>query len=214
MTRTTTRDSRAAATREAILSTAERLFAEHGIANVSNRQISEAAGQGNNAAVGYHFGTKTDLVRAIAQRHSAAIATIRRRMLDDMDDTADLRDWVACLVEPVAEHLDDLGDQTWYARFTAQLSTDPALRSLVDRETADDESVRVVVAGIGRHLEAVPPDVWRARATMMRHLLTQMNAERERAVADGAPVDRERRATTVALVDAITGMLQAPVTPV
>ena len=32
---------------------------------VSNRQISEAAGQGNNAAACYHFGTRTDLLRAI-----------------------------------------------------------------------------------------------------------------------------------------------------
>ncbi|KAA1418326.1 TetR/AcrR family transcriptional regulator [Mumia zhuanghuii] len=214
MTRTTSRDARAAATQEAILTTAEQLFAEHGIANVSNRQISEAAGQGNNAAVGYHFGTKTDLVRAIAQKHAEAITAIRERMLAEMDESADLRDWVACLVEPVAEHLDDLGDQTWYARFTAQLSTDPALRLLVDRQTADDDSIRAVIAGIERHLPAMPPEVWRARATMMRYLLTQMNAERERAIADGAPIDRERRATTVALVDAITGMLQAPVTAV
>jgi cytochrome P450 len=51
-----------------ILATTERLFAERGIHAVSNRQISEAAGQGNSAAVGYHFGTKADLVRAIARR--------------------------------------------------------------------------------------------------------------------------------------------------
>src|SRR5690606_42140108 len=64
-----TRDDRAQSTREAILSTAERLFAEQGIYNVSNRQISEAAGQGNNAAVHYHFGTKHDLIAALVERH-------------------------------------------------------------------------------------------------------------------------------------------------
>lgn len=47
------------------MTAAERLYAEHGVFGMSNRQVSEAAGQGNNAAVGYHFGTKTDLVRAI-----------------------------------------------------------------------------------------------------------------------------------------------------
>ncbi|HEX2214632.1 MAG TPA: TetR family transcriptional regulator, partial [Mycobacterium sp.] len=47
------RTERASVTREAILTAAERLFAEHGVYAVSNRQVSEAAGQGNNAAVGY-----------------------------------------------------------------------------------------------------------------------------------------------------------------
>ena len=61
-----TRQAHATDTRELILTTAERLFAEHGVA-VSNRQISEAAGQANNFAVGYHFGTKTDLVLAIVR---------------------------------------------------------------------------------------------------------------------------------------------------
>src|SRR5699024_7108128 len=59
------RADRGAGTREVILDTAERLFVEHGTGVVSNRQISEAAGQGNNTAVGYHFGTRADLVRAI-----------------------------------------------------------------------------------------------------------------------------------------------------
>ncbi|MGO4759077.1 TetR family transcriptional regulator, partial [Streptomyces sp. 2MCAF27] len=60
----TARAEQVSATRELILTAAERLFAERGVYAVSNRQVSEAAGQGNNAAVGYHFGTKADLVRA------------------------------------------------------------------------------------------------------------------------------------------------------
>ena len=42
------KSDRASSTREAILTAAERLFAEHGVYAVSNRQVSEAAGQGNN----------------------------------------------------------------------------------------------------------------------------------------------------------------------
>ena len=42
------RSDRASTTQEAILTAAERLFAEHGVFAVSNRQVSEAAGQGNN----------------------------------------------------------------------------------------------------------------------------------------------------------------------
>src|SRR4029077_5185685 len=75
------RSDRASTTQEAILTAAERLFAEHGVFAVSNRQVSEAGGQGNNAAVGYHFGTKTDLVRAIEQRHRVAIEQLRESMV-------------------------------------------------------------------------------------------------------------------------------------
>src|SRR3954465_9703432 len=92
------RSERASSTQEAILVAAERLFAERGVYAVSNRQVSEAAGQGNNAAVGYHFGTKADLVRAIVRRHAGRIEEIRVRALAATGDSTDVRDWVDCLV--------------------------------------------------------------------------------------------------------------------
>lgn len=127
------RTDRASTTREAILTAAERLYAEHGVFAVSNRQVSEAAGQGNNAAVGYHFGTKTDLVRAIEQRHREPIEELRQRLVADTDERTDLRGWVACLVRPLTDHLDALGNPTWYARFAAQAMTDPAYHGIVVR---------------------------------------------------------------------------------
>src|SRR3954468_22495977 len=72
---------RSSGTREALLSAAERLFAERGMYAVSNRQISEAANQGNNAAACYHFGTRTDLLRAIETKHRGPIEALRRRCL-------------------------------------------------------------------------------------------------------------------------------------
>ena len=108
MTGRTARAEQAGATRELILSAAERLFAERGVHAVSNRQVSEAAGQGNNAAVGYHFGTKADLVRAIVRKHATQIEEIRARLVDRAGDSTDVRVWVDCLVRPVTEHLGEL----------------------------------------------------------------------------------------------------------
>ena len=82
------RSERSTGTREAILSAAEVLFAERGMYAVSNRQISEAAGQGNNAAACYHFGTRTDLLRAIESKHREPIEELRKRMLADVGDSA------------------------------------------------------------------------------------------------------------------------------
>src|SRR3954453_12732165 len=93
-----TRTDRASLTREAILTAAERLFAEHGVFAISNRQVSEAAGQGNNAAVGYHFGTKADLIRAIVRKHNEQLERLCQQMVDAVGESAHLRDWVECLV--------------------------------------------------------------------------------------------------------------------
>ena len=48
-----------------LIETAERLFAEKGIDNVSLREINRAAGQKNVAALHYHFGTRESLLEAI-----------------------------------------------------------------------------------------------------------------------------------------------------
>lgn len=50
-------------TREKLVHTALRLFAEKGFANTSTREISEAAGV-NLASIGYYFGDKLGLYRA------------------------------------------------------------------------------------------------------------------------------------------------------
>ena len=210
----TPRAEQTGATREQILRTAERLFAEQGIFAVSNRQISAAAGQGNNAAVGYHFGTKVDLVRAIVRRHSSRVEALRLEMLVDLGDSEDVRDWVSCLVRPSTTYLASLGDPTWYARFGAQVMTDPAFRAIMSEESLATPSLRRVVDGLDRCLPDLPAEVHAERGDMTRHLMVHGLAERERALAEGTATPRatwDEAAT--GLVDAIAGLWLAPVTP-
>jgi AcrR family transcriptional regulator len=205
--------ARSGMTRELILTTAERLFAEHGVYNVSNRQVGEAAGQGNHTAVGYHFGTKADLVRAIARKHGERIELIRARMVDELGAEAEVRDWVACLVRPVTEHLATLGGPTWFARFGAQVMTDPALRDIMIEESLGAPSLHQIVHGLNRCLPELPADVRAERDDMARQLMVHMCAERERALADGTATPRSSwREAGTGLVDAIVGLWAAPVT--
>jgi AcrR family transcriptional regulator len=211
------RSDRASTTQEAILTAAERLFAEHGVFAVSNRQVSEAAGQGNNAAVGYHFGTKTDLVRAIEQRHRVAIEQLRESMVAQTLQSGagdDMRSWVACLVRPLTDHLAALGNPTWYARFAAQVMTDPAYYNIVVKDALTSESLVQVIDGINRCLPELPIDVRVERNLMARNLLMHTCAERERAMAAGASVPGSSwQAAGSSLIDAIVGLWLAPVTP-
>jgi AcrR family transcriptional regulator len=209
----TVRADKASSTQEAILKAAERLYAEHGVFAVSNRQVSEAAGQGNNAAVGYHFGTKTDLVRAIEQKHRASMERLLQRMVADTGDSAELRDWIACLVRSLTEHLAQLGNPTWYARFAAQALADPAYHKIVIKDALASPALVQVVDGITRCLPDLPAAVVTERNIMARNLMMHTCADFERAFAEGAAVPRiSWEAAASGLIDAIVGLWLAPVT--
>ena len=207
------RTDRASLTREAILVAAERLFAEHGVFAVSNRQVSEAAGQGNNAAVGYHFGTKTDLVRAIEHKHAVPVEKLREQRVAEMGDSTELRDWVECLVLPLTDHLTALGNPTTYARFAAQVMADPAYHKTVTRDALALPALVTVLEGINRCLPELPGDVRVERNIMGRNLLMHTCAEYERAFAGGSSLPLTSwRAAASGLIDAIVGLWRAPVT--
>ncbi|XVV10139.1 TetR/AcrR family transcriptional regulator [Actinoplanes sp. CA-131856] len=209
------RDEQVSATREALLNAAERLFAERGVHAVGYREISQAAGQRNNTAVNYHFGGKPDLIRALARRHAEQIGRRRQQMMADVAGSLDIRDWVACLVRPLTEHLAELGDATWYTRFTAQVQADPALAQILTEESQDAApALREMNDNLARCLPNLPANILLERAAMARFLVTQMVVERERSLAEHSPTFQNSwDDTATSLIDAITGMWQAPVSP-
>lgn len=94
-------------TRDRILATAERLFAEAGIGATSLRAITAAANV-NLAAVNYHFGSKDALVEAVYRRHLEPLNSARLRNLEDLEAAAgsralDVETIVRAFVEPLVE---------------------------------------------------------------------------------------------------------------
>lgn len=77
-------DSSVIGTRERLLDAAERLLAEHGLAETSVRMITEKA-EANVAAVNYHFGSKDDLVKAVFMRRLREIDDMRMQRLDALE---------------------------------------------------------------------------------------------------------------------------------
>lgn len=209
------RAGRSENTRGLILATAVRLFAEHGVYAVSNRQISEAAGQGNNTAVGYHFGTKTDLIRAIVHEHTGRMERIRRELVARNTGEDELRDWVTCLVRPLTDHLAELGSPTWYSRCAAQVMTDPALRQIITEDAMEAPALQQSADGIARCLPHLPEPVRLARLDMVRDLIVHTCADQERTLADRpAAPGPAWAATATGLIDAISGLLRAPASTV
>ena len=202
---------RSVETRELILATAERLFAQHGVEAVSNRQVSEAAGQSNNFAVGYHFGTKDDLVVAIVRRQSEPIERRRIDMLAKVSGSPELRDWISCLVRPITEHLAAQGSPTWYARFIAQVMTHPSLRKLVVNEAVSSRPMQQTIEGTLRLVPELPPEVRQERGDMSRLLIVHVCAERERALHEGMETPRASWTSAASgLIDGLIGLWLAP----
>jgi hypothetical protein len=128
-----------------------------------------------------------------------------------------MRDWVACLVRPLTDHLAELGcdgEPTWYARFAAQAMTDPAYYNIIVKGALSSTSLVQVVDGINGCLPDLPAEVRFERNIMARNLLMHTCAERERALAAGSSMHQSSwRAAASGLIDAIVGLWLAPVTP-
>jgi AcrR family transcriptional regulator len=204
------RRARGVGTRRLLLATAERLYAQHGIAEVSNRQVAEAAGQANNSAVAYHVGSKTDLVLAVVRAHTEPMDRIRAGLLEAVAGSPDLRDHLACLVLPLTRHLAELGVPSWYARFAAQLDTDPALRARVLAETLSTPVMGRALEGVCARIPDQPAHVAALRAQMARNAMVHTCAEHERLLAEGATSVLSWEEIGQLVLDALVGLHTAP----
>src|SRR4051794_31518085 len=92
-----------AATKAAVLTVAERLFALNGFRNVSVRDITAEAG-GNLASVNYHFGSKDALIFEIFRRRAGELSRERARMLHEAQGRhggrPPVREILAALIAP------------------------------------------------------------------------------------------------------------------
>ena len=86
-------------TRERLLRAGERRFARDGVAAARLRDIVREAGQANDSAIGYHFGSRDGLVVAIATKHVAAMEARRE------PPSGDVEVLVRQLIEPTADLL-------------------------------------------------------------------------------------------------------------
>ena len=105
-----TNNVRGDATREVILLTAERLFAERGIEAVPLRDIGAAAGQRNHVAVQYHFGDRENLVQAIAAYRAQFLMEVSADLVAELVAGAralTVTDFVRATITALAANLDD-----------------------------------------------------------------------------------------------------------
>src|ERR1700751_683568 len=105
-----------------LIDSAEALIGRHGIEGVSLREIGAHAGSGNNSAVQSCFGDIHGLISAIVERRGQQVEALRGRMLAQLEPhKLDVGDYVAVLIRPVLELVNERGERV-FARFWLALS--------------------------------------------------------------------------------------------
>lgn len=199
----------ATATRESLVRAAAELFAEQGVDGARSRDILKAAGQGNDSAIGYHFGSRQGLLEAVLDRHIERMERTRTADLAGLDG-AGPRLLVEALVRPTAEEL-LTPDGRRFLRIIDQLSDRAGVRSHRVpgplRGTALARQLELLEAALDPGL---PQEVRRERVAAVILLLTATLADRARRLDGRRRLALDHDAYVANLVAMCAGALEAP----
>lgn len=198
----------------ALIATAQRLFAERGIDAVSFREIAREAGQKNNSALAYHFGSKEALIQAILDAGMQEVNVLRNDYVDQLYTSGrytDLRALAEALVWPLATKLLTEKKKT-YNRFLAAAQLHPDI-DLGASSTEVDRGFRRVYELLEAALPNVPGPIlrqrWLASISFMMFALADYERLSARRSKSGQSFDIHRAIEN--LIDMLTGALAAPV---
>ncbi|MCF4166249.1 TetR/AcrR family transcriptional regulator [Zavarzinia compransoris] len=147
---------KSASGREAIMACALQLFGDRGFEGVSTAEILEAAGQRNQTALQYHFGSREGLYKALLESY---LRPIDERRLAILSATA-RPSFVTCLralIEPLIDEVGDGPEGLAYLRFLRQFTSRPGFDILEVSRTLDYPGMKRLIVEAERHLGDVAP---------------------------------------------------------
>lgn len=160
-------------TKQKILDTAERLFAEQGYAATSLRQVIAEA-EVNVAAVHYHFGSKEELLDAVVNRKAGPVTVSRMERLGRVEASASLPDVEQVLeafLMPTAEMAEH---NPTFVRLMGRMVSDGMMPRIVEKHF--QESAMRFIAALMRALPHLQREelMWRVHFMIgaMAHTLT------------------------------------------
>jgi AcrR family transcriptional regulator len=197
-------------TKAALIRAAERLFAEKGLGGVSVKEITRAAGARNESALHYHFGGVDGLIRQVFANRYREIETARTALLAGLrlDKASDEVEAVleAALAPFLAACLNE--DGRLYARFCAQIATDPRfdIGDLI-REIGMP-SLETMSGLLVSRLRHIPNDILatRLRRVFIMSLVQAADYARQIELGAAPPIEEATREAAATL----TGFLRAP----
>lgn len=202
-------------TRRRLVESATLEFAAHGVNTASLLEITRQAGQRNRGAVHYHFGSRTGMLVAVLEQHTAFFTTRERELLvvaREQPDS-DLGSVVEAIVRPAVE-LAELGPQgRAFLGILAQLveddpdALDPDVSAALERMGGFDSYTL-----LEQRLPPLPADVSTERVALVYAFILRAIADRARVRErpTGRP-QLELEPFITNLVAMVVGMLSAPV---
>ncbi|GLY93868.1 TetR/AcrR family transcriptional regulator [Actinoplanes sp. NBRC 103695] len=180
-------------TRVQLLDAAEHLFAERGFRGTSVRAITDRAGA-NLAAVGYHFGSKAELLAAVIRRVVEPINAAQNAGLDRLlarTPDPSVTDLVEAFAGPLFDEMpvgDEGGART--SRLIVTILGDPAEEMRAWTGPAEDTIRDRFLAAFGRALPGLSPEeLWfRVRGILAVTAVDRVQAYQQDAPSGLSPV--------------------------
>lgn len=204
--------------KETLVTQAERLVAERGFRGVAASEVVRAAGQKNNSAIAYHFGSWDGLLDAVWERHTVSINESRRGLLEGApaDGPVELETLVGIYVNPIVAEM-ARSEPSYWARFNEQWLAcaplnvfEPDVDSLARHHNPQPESVAPLTHLLDQligNLEHLPVGERSRRVALMARFVIAALAAWER---DTAAERQDLPAFGGELVTLAVALLRAP----
>jgi AcrR family transcriptional regulator len=194
-------------TRARLIRAGEQRFARDGVAGARISDVVRDAGQANDSAVGYHFGSRQGLLDAIVAKHVAAMDG--HRHLPSRGSS--MRALVAAIVGPTADLL-DTDDGRDFLRIMEQLADWSGVGSGRQAAPLRGTVIGTQLEALSRRLgERIGLELARERVALMVTFLTGALAARARSVEADQRQRMSQQRFVDHLVDVLTGALTARV---
>ncbi|ROO86549.1 TetR family transcriptional regulator [Actinocorallia herbida] len=194
-------------TRARLVQAGARLFAEQGVAAAKTRDIVWLAGQANDSAITYHFGSREGLLEAILRAGMDRMEPVRASA--DLAG-ADVRGVVAAIVEPIAAELETEEGRD-FLRVVAQVSGQAGVRTREAPPFLAGTEIARQLSVLEKSLAArLPEPVALERVAALIAFLTAALADR---AARPEPHLLPHAAFTADLTAMLSAALQAPPPP-
>lgn len=193
---------------------ARRLFAERGVDGATVREIAEAAGQKNHAAVGYYFGSKESLIRELVIEGAMVIDERRNAWLDRLEADGgphSIRE-VADVLIRASVGISGPGEDDDYNRFVVMLSVTHRALFLQALDGRWNSGYQRCLGHLRRLMPAMSPAMKNQRFVFLGAYLGGVLARREADLADTTrnhPAWSSER-TLAHFASTMTALLEAP----